>query len=89
MGVRHALYTKFTPIDDGVVNFTNYVRSQRLPVTKSHLQECARQARINFNILEFKASNGWLQFFLRRSGVQSSFMFHGKGGTSMASGTAE
>ena len=40
-------------------------------------------------ISESKTSNGWLQNFLRQSGVQSSFKLRGKGGTSMFSGTAE
>ena len=87
MGIRRALYAKFKPIDDEVLNFINFVRSERLPVTKSHIQACARQAATNLSLSEFKASNGWLQNFLRRSGVQYSFKLHGKGGTRLTSGT--
>ena len=71
------------------MNFINFVRSQRPPVAKIHIQACVRQAATNLSIPEFKASNGWLQNFLRRSGVQSSFMLHGKGGTQLTSRTAE
>ena len=81
MRIRSALYAKFKLIDDEVVNFINFVRSQRLSVTKSHIKACTPQAATNLNIPEFKALNGCLQYFLRIFGAQSLFKLLGKGGT--------
>ena len=47
LSIRRTLYAKFKPIVDEVVNFINFVLSQRLPVTKINIQACALQAATN------------------------------------------
>ena len=81
--VKRPLKAKYLAVDNAVIDFINFARSQRLPVTSSHVQACALKAAKQHNIPSFSASNGWLHRFLRRSPVQPSFKFHGKGGTAL------
>ena len=58
--VWRPLFAKFPAIDDELMEFLSFSLSQRLPVTRSLLQERASMAAFRRNIPEFKASNGYI-----------------------------
>ena len=86
--VKRPLKPRFPAIELGVGEFIRYIRSQRLPVTSSHVKACALRAAQALGISNFRPSNGWLQKFLRPSGVQSSFKLHGKGSSELPASTS-
>lgn len=86
IGVKRPLYARYPAIDAEVVEFVNFARSQRLPVSSCLIKMCALLAERKNNI-QFTASNGWLQKFIRRSTIQPSLKLHGKGGAPVAAGT--
>ena len=87
--VKRPLNAKYPQIDSRVLDFFQYARSQRLPVTSSQIQECAPKAADNLSISDFPASNGWLWRFLRRWSIQVSLKLHGKRSALPAPGTDE
>ena len=48
-------------------------------MTSLHIKARVLHAAQNYNHSEFRASNGWLQKFIRRSAIKKSFKLHGKG----------
>ena len=87
--VKKLLKTKFPEIEDHVVNFITFTRNQRLPVTMSLIQERAKMIAESLGIMNFAASRGWLDKFLRRSPIQPSFKLYGKGNASLPALHAE
>ena len=63
IGAKCPLLAMCPAIDNAVIKFINFARSQRLPVTSSHIKSCAEQAAKRSKIQSFSASNGWLQKF--------------------------
>ena len=78
--VRRLLLANHPEVDQEMTEFMQFVRSQRLPVSRSLLQERARMAATRHNVLTFKASNGCIEKFLLRNPVQKSILLHCKGG---------
>ncbi len=70
--VRKKYKAKHPAVDDGVSEFVSFIRSQRLLVSMRMIQERALSIAEYAGIADFKASSGWLQKFLRRSGTQNS-----------------
>ena len=58
IGVKRPLRAMYPDIDNAVIEFINFARSQRLPVTSSHIKSCAEQAAKRYKIQSFSASNG-------------------------------
>ena len=87
LDARRPLNATYPVIDARVINFISYARSQRLPVTSSHVQQYARNAAANEGINKFKAVNEWLEKFLHRSSIHPSFRMHGESGNTQVSGT--
>ena len=61
------------------MEFLQFARSQRLPVSRTILQQRARITADRLNVPGFKASNGYIYRFLRRNPIQKSIRYHGKG----------
>ena len=78
-GVKRQLYARYPEIDAELMEFLQFARSQRLPISRTILQQRARIAAERLNVSEFKASNGYIDRFLRRNPVQKSIGLHGKG----------
>ena len=76
---KRQLYANYPEIDAKLIEFMQFARSQRLPVSRSILRERARMAAESSSITAFKASNGYMQRFLRRNHIQKSIWLHGKG----------
>lgn len=64
---------KHENLEDEVSEWFNKVRSNNIPVTGSVIQEKVRSLAASKGISEFKASNGWLWGFQKRSGLTSQF----------------
>ena len=73
----------YPAIDHSVIEFINFARCERQPVTSNHIEPCAEQAAKRCKIQSFCASNGCLLKFLHRSPVQSSFKLHRKARSSL------
>ena len=73
------LYAKYSEIYVELIEFMRFVQSQRLPVSRSTLQYRAGMAADSHDFTAFKASNGYIQRFLRRSPIGKSIRLHGKG----------
>ena len=69
--------------------FVSYVRSLRLPVTRSLMQERARIVATSRGITEFKAGNGYIQRFLTRTNVKESTRLNGPGSAHIPSNHEE
>ena len=89
LSVHRTLYPKYLEIENRVVDFISFARAQRLLVTMHFLQERARMTAESLQLDCFRASNGWLENFLRRTSVQQSFKLHGKGGSLLPTRHAE
>ena len=76
--VQRYLYANHPVIEQRVTEFVEFAREQRLPVSKTLIQERARMIARNLGLESFKASNGWFSRYLRRSNVQSSCNLHRK-----------
>ena len=87
--IKQPLFAKFPAIDSVVIEFIRFARSQRLPVTLRLIQERARKEVDTQGILNFHASRGWVEKFLRRSPVQLSFRLHVKGDVTLPADHAE
>ena len=87
LDAKRPLNAMYPAIEARVMYFICYVRSQCLPVTSSHVKQYARNAAADEGITKFKASNGWLEKFLRQSSIQPSLWLHGKGGNTQVPGT--
>ena len=74
--IKRPLYVTFPAIENVVIEFIRFARAERLPVTLRLIQECAGKEAETLNILNFHASRGWVEKFLRRSPVQPSFRLH-------------
>ena len=61
--VRRHLFAKHPEIDQELIEFMQFARSQRLPISRSLLQERNRMAATRHNVLNFKASNGYIEKF--------------------------
>ena len=81
--IKRPLRARFPDVEADVLEFIKFVRSERLPVTSYHVKARALRAATKFNDNSFRASNGWLQKFIRRSAIQRSFKLHGKGGVDL------
>ena len=78
----------FPAVDDAVIDFVNIARSERLPVTISHIKSFVEQSAKCCKTDSFSASYRWLQKLLCRSPVQPSLKLDGRGGSSLPVGTA-
>ena len=83
MYVKRPLCAKYPDIEADVINFIEFVRSERLPVMICHIKAHALRTALNNNHSEFRASNVSLQKYIRRSAIQKSLKRHGKGGLSL------
>ena len=68
--VEHPLYAKYPEINAELIEFMQFARSQRLPVSRNILLEGARTSAESRNITIFKESSGYMQRFLRRNPIQ-------------------
>ncbi len=72
------------PRNEEGLEFITFVRSQRLPVSMSVIQERARLSAASKGIAGLRVRN-----FLRRTGTQKSLRLHAKAGSVMPSDHAE
>lgn len=61
------LLLMYLEVEDKVVDIIKYARSQRLPVTNSHVKAFSLREATTLGMSTFKASNCWVFKFLRRS----------------------
>ena len=76
--VERPLRAMCPTIDHAVIEFINFARCERLPVTSNHIKPCDEDAAKRCKIQSFCASIGCLLKFLLRSPEQSSFKMHEK-----------
>ena len=76
--VKRQLYAHYPEVDAELMELLQLSRSQRLPLSRRILQQRARIAVYRLNVSGFKASNGYINRFLRRIPVQISIRLHGK-----------
>ena len=50
-------------LDECIYNWFVAAHARNLPVSRPMLQECAHKVAENLSLVEFKASNGWLESF--------------------------
>ena len=80
-----SVYSKGTPhpkhpeLESRVTEFVAFARNNRMPVSKSLIEERAVMTAEMLGITVFKASNGWLERYLRRSSIQPPYKLRGKG----------
>ena len=79
----------FPAIENVAIEFMRFARAERLPVTLRLIQEHAPKEAETRNVLNFHASRGWVEKFLRRSPVQPSFYLHGKSDVTLPTDQAE
>ena len=72
------LYARYPMVDEQVVQFINFARTERLPVSMRLIQGRALLAGENLAITAFKAPAVSLMRFLRRYNIQPSFKLRGK-----------
>ena len=89
LSLRRLPRSMYPDVEQDVVAFITYVRSQRMPVTLELLRARAIQSARQHRHDSFRASNGWIEKFLRRSPVQPSFRLHGKADSQLPLGHAE
>ena len=89
LDVRRNLYAKYPILEQRLVEFILFARQQRLPMSSKILTTRALAIASELGIEGFHASNGWLEKFIRRSPVQTSFKLHGKGGSVLPSSHVE
>ena len=58
-------------IDEEVMKFVRWLRSQRMPVSMAIIQEKARMVSQGSQVPDFKASVGWMHRFLKRKTFSS------------------
>ena len=86
---KQSLRAQFPELESNVDEFFRFARSLRLSVMSSHIEACAISASKERGLDQFKASNGWLQKYLRRIGIQSSFKLHRKGNAELPANSKE
>ena len=86
---KKELYAKYPEVDAELEAFIAFARSLGLPVTRELMQERALTTAITKGITNFKASNGYIENFMRRAGIQSSVRLHGRGGSTIPNGHEE
>ena len=79
------LQAKHPALESRVTEFIEFARDQRMPVSMHLIQERAKITADIMGITSFNAFNGWLNRFLRRSTVQTSYRLRGKGNASLPS----
>ena len=87
--VKRTLYARYPTLDQQVIQFINFARSERLPVSMRLIQAQAKLAAENLDMTTVKASAGWLIRFLRCLSVQTSFKLRGKGNSFIPVGHAD
>ena len=87
--IMKELYGRYPEVDTEVEAFVSYARSLGLPVTRELMQERALPAAVTRGITTFKASNGYIEKFMKRAGIDSSVRLHGRGVSTIPSGHEE
>ena len=78
-GVKRQLYARLSAVDAELMELLQFGRSQGLPVSRSILKERGRIAENRLDLYEFKASNGYIDRFIRRNAIQKSICLLAKG----------
>ena len=78
-GVKRQLYARYPEVDESLMEFLQFARSQRLPVSRTILQQRVRITADRLNVSGFKATNRCIDRFLRRNPIEKSIQLHGKG----------
>ena len=73
LDARGTFQAKYSELEARMTEFIAFAPDQHVPVSMHLIQERARMTAEIMGIDPFKASNGWLQNFLRRTSVQPSF----------------
>ena len=73
------LAARYPALEAELENFVSFAQHLRLPVTRNLIEERARIVTSTLGLLEFKASNGSIERFIRRSQVKNSVRLHGRG----------
>ena len=81
--ISGTLHAKYPALESRVTEFIEFASDQRMPVSMNLIQEHTKMTANITGITSFKASNGWLNQFLRRSTVQPSYKLSGKGNPSL------
>ena len=68
--VKRMLAARYLALEAELENFVSFARHFRLPVTRNLIQERARIAASTLGLSDFKASNGYIERFFRRSQVK-------------------
>ena len=87
--VKKELYTKNPEFDAELEGFVAFSRSLGLPVTREFMRERALTTANVWCISSFKASNGYIEKFMRRAVVQSSVHLDGRDGYIIPNGHEE
>ncbi len=62
---------KHPAVESGVSQFLLFIRSQHLAISMRMIQERVLSVLESSGITDFRASRGWLEKVLRRSGTQT------------------
>ena len=80
---KETVKNQYPLIEAIVLDFVVYARSQRYPVASSQIKEYALRTAEQSNETRSRASNGWLQQFLRRFSSHHSLKLDGKRGSAL------
>ena len=83
MKTKKELYAKYAKVEADLEDFIAFVRSLGFPVTQELMQQRALTTAITKGITNFKASNGYIENFMRRAGIQISLRLLRGGGSTI------
>ena len=81
--VKRMLAARYPALEAELDNFVSFARQLCLPATRNLIQEPARIAASTLGLSDFKARDGYIERFIRRSQVKNLVRSHGRGGYSL------
>ena len=89
MKTKKELFAKYPEVDPELEAFIDFARSLGLPVTRELMQKRALTTAMTKGITNFKASNGYIENFMRRASIQISVRLYGRNGSTTPKGHEE
>ena len=84
MRTKKELCSKHLEVDTELEDFITFARSLDLPVTQKLMQERALTTIITQRITNFNSSNGYIENFMKRAGIQSSVRLNERDGSTIS-----
>ena len=81
--IKRSLKASHPTLEADIMEFIGFTCREFLPASGPIIKACAIKVSTTHNITTFKGSNGWLERFLPRSPIETSFKLHGKGSAAL------